>query len=145
MRGERLQLSDWKELRRRVGFRIRRYGGRALLWVGRLATAFILFSCLLVLAYRFVNPPTTPLIAYESFRLGAVDWRWAPIEEISADLTRSVVAAEDAGFCGHRGVEWAAVREALRDWRETGELRGASTITQQTAKNLFLWPGRSFV
>ena len=127
----------------RIWFRIRRYGGAALLWVGRVATFLILFTSLWVLSYRFINPAATPLIVYEYARLGDVDWRWRSIEQVSPDMRRSLVAAEDSRFCEHRGVELSAILAALSEWRRTGKLQGGSTITQQTAKNLFLWPGRT--
>lgn len=133
---ERLGKARWRALR---------LLGRVLLWLGRLATAFVLLSSLWVASYRVVDPPTTPYILWESWRLDGVDQRWRPIERISADVSRSVVAAEDSGFCAHGGVEINAILEALADWRETGTLRGGSTITQQAAKNLFLWQDRSFV
>ncbi|MEM8616526.1 MAG: monofunctional biosynthetic peptidoglycan transglycosylase [Pseudomonadota bacterium] len=66
---------------------------------------------------------------------------WTPLEQISPHLARAVIAAEDAGFCKHHGVSGTAIREAWEDYRETGRMRGASTITQQTAKNVFLWNG----
>lgn len=118
---------------------------RALLWIGRLITAFVVLSSLWVLSYRWFDPPTTPYILMEAERLGGVDWRFTPIERISPDLLRSIVAAEDSGFCDHDGVDIEAIRDALSDWRERGWLRGGSTITQQTAKNLFLWQDRSMI
>jgi monofunctional biosynthetic peptidoglycan transglycosylase len=82
-------------------------------------------------------------------------WRWAtgarivysplPIERMARALPLAVIVAEDAKFCSHRGVDWGAIREAIDEADDITEARGASTITQQTAKNLFLWPGRSFV
>jgi monofunctional biosynthetic peptidoglycan transglycosylase len=68
-----------------------------------------------------------------------------PFEAISPAVPQAVIAAEDARFCTHRGIDWGEVREALADAEEGGRLRGGSTITQQVAKNLFLWPGRSLV
>ncbi len=117
---------------------------RVLLWIGRIATAVIVLTSLWVLSYRFVDPPATPYILMEQSRLGAVDWRFTALDAVSPDLLRAIVAAEDSGFCDHSGVEVGAILEALADWRRTGRLRGGSTITQQTAKNLFLWPERSF-
>ena len=66
-----------------------------------------------------------------------------PLEQISHHLVASVIASEDAGFCRHRGVDWGALREQLT--AEDGPARGASTLAMQTAKNLFLWPGASYV
>jgi monofunctional biosynthetic peptidoglycan transglycosylase len=75
----------------------------------------------------------------------AVDHPWVPIEDISPNLPLAVIASEDGQFCTHWGVDWGAVREAINEARRRGKFRGASTITMQTAKNLYLWPGRSYV
>src|SRR6202790_3027087 len=75
-----------------------------------------------------------------------VSRQWIEFSTISPALPRSVVSAEDAKFCSHHGIDWGALREVIDDAEEEGEVtRGGSTITQQVAKNLFLWPGRSVV
>ncbi len=94
--------------------------------------------------YRFIDPISTPML-----------WRWAtgsrveritvPLTHISPALPVAVIVAEDGTFCHNRGIDLGAMREALRQSGDVGESRGASTITQQTAKNLFLWQGRSYV
>lgn len=99
------------------------------------------FFVALVLIYSVVNPPVTHTIWSEWRRLGRVDREWVPIEEISPIMARSAVAAEDANFCLHWGFDVEAIRDALED----GGSRGASTITQQVVKNVFLWQGRSWV
>ncbi len=114
---------------------MRRALARAARWAGLATLAW-------VGAYAWADPPTTALIAAERARLGAVAQEWRPLGEIAPDLARAVVAAEDSGFCDHWGVDVAALRTALA---EAGRLRGASTITQQTAKNVFLWPDRSWL
>ena len=96
---------------------------------------------LLVLAFRWVNPPLNYYQASEWWRLGELDRSWVAMEEIAPEMARAVVAAEDANFCLHWGVDF----EALRDVLESGSSRGASTISQQVAKNVFLWHGRSFL
>ena len=68
-----------------------------------------------------------------------------PLERIAPAVAKTVIASEDARFCRHRGIDWGELRAAIDEADELGEARGASTITQQTVKNLFLWPGRSFV
>lgn len=93
-----------------------------------------------VLFYSVVNPPTTPYIVSESRRLGGVDRTWVSIEEVSSFMPRSVVAAEDANFCDHWGFDVKAIRAALME----GSGRGASTISQQVVKNVYLWQGRSW-
>ena len=82
-------------------------------------------------------------------------WRWAigarverrfvPLDRLVPVLPVTVIAAEDARFCRHRGIDWQEIREQLEDVEDIREARGVSTITQQTVKNLFLWPSRSLV
>lgn len=110
-------------------------------WVTRAVLGIVCFFLALVLLYSVVNPPITHTIWSEWRRLGKVERDWVPIEEINPIMARSVVAAEDANFCLHWGFDVAAIRDALED----GGNRGASTITQQVVKNVFLWQGRSWV
>jgi len=109
-------------------------------WLWR--TAFLVLAIFLLTLYalRTLNPPTTPYMWAEASRLGGIDHQWVPLGEIAPVLARSVVAAEDANFCNHFGFDMAAIRAAVAD----GGGRGASTITQQMVKNLFLWHGRSW-
>jgi monofunctional biosynthetic peptidoglycan transglycosylase len=117
----------------------------------RFAVLFAIAAAILVLIpyaiaplYRFIDPITTLML-----------WRWAtgarveqiavPLDRISPALRLAVIVAEDGSFCHNYGIDLGAMREALRQSGEVGEARGASTITQQTVKNLFLWQGRSFV
>lgn len=98
----------------------------------------------LTVVYAFVDPPSLPILRRE--RAGeTVRQEWRPLEAFSPDLVRSVVMAEDARFCLHHGVDLAQVRVVLREWREGLPPRGASTITMQLVKNLFLWPERSYL
>jgi monofunctional biosynthetic peptidoglycan transglycosylase len=98
-------------------------------------------ALLLVLLFRVVNPPTNVLILSERLRLGAVEQDWVPLASMSDWLPLSAAAAEDANFCRHAGFDVEGIRAALADDR----LRGGSTISQQVAKNVFLWPARSWV
>ncbi len=98
-------------------------------------------SIAVVFLLNWVNPTTTYYIWQEKQRLGNVEALWTPMDDIAPVLARSVVAAEDANFCLHWGFDLAAIRTALAD----GGRRGASTLTQQTVKNVFLWPARSWV
>ena len=133
------QPSSPKLLRRRpLGRRLRRFALR----VGLLA---LLLPVPLVLAYRFVPPPITPLMVIRSVGGAPLDKRWVPLERIAPALPRAVIASEDEKFCSHHGFDWAAFNNAYRDWRAGREPKGASTITMQVAKNLFLWPGRSVI
>ena len=90
--------------------------------------------------YGAVPPPTTPYVLAEGMRLGSVERTWVPADEIAPVMLRSVVAAEDADFCLHWGFDMRQLRLAI----EEGANRGASTLTQQTVKNLWLWQGRSW-
>lgn len=98
-----------------------------------------------IVVYRFVPPPGTPLMLIRAAEGAPIVRRWTPLEEIAPSLPKAAIAAEDNLFCRHRGFDWRAVQLALDEWEEEGRLRGASTITMQTAKNLFLWPGQSWL
>ena len=111
-----------------------------LKWLFRACIASAALILIAVFLYSVVNPPTTPYIMSESRRLGGVDRVWVPIEEMSPHMLRSVVAAEDANFCKHWGFDVAAIRAAINQ----GGARGASTISQQVVKNVYLWQGRSW-
>lgn len=109
-------------------------------WATRLALGVMAGYLALIVLYTFVNPPTTLTIWSEARRLGAVDRQWTPIEDIAPVMARSVVAAEDANFCTHWGFDMRAIRQAI----DEGSGRGASTLSQQVVKNVFLWQGRSW-
>src|SRR5207237_2436823 len=94
--------------------------------------------------YRAGHPVST-LMAWRWLKGAPVTRPWIDLAAMSPALPRAVVGAEDAKFCSHRGVDWAALREVMDDAEDGEVTRGGSTITQQVAKNLFLWPGRSVV
>src|SRR5919198_719412 len=113
-----------------------------LAWTLLLVVAVVvLLPYLLVPIYRVVDPVSTLML-----------WRWAtgarveravvPIERMAPALPATVIASEDGRFCSHHGVDWRELKERLDDVDDIGRARGVSTITQQTAKNLFLWQGR---
>lgn len=110
-------------------------------WAARAVLALAALALLWIVGTRWVNPPTTHTIAAEAARLGAVERVWVPLEGIAPVMRRSAVAAEDAGFCDHWGFDLDAIRAAI----DAGAGRGASTISQQVVKNVFLWQGRSWV
>lgn len=112
---------------------------RLIRWFLRWVLRLIVVVALVVLAFRWVNPPLNYYQASEWWRLGALDRDWVALEDISGVMARSAVAAEDANYCLHWGIDLEAIQEVL----ESGSRRGASTITQQVAKNVFLWHGRS--
>ncbi|BBK31166.1 monofunctional biosynthetic peptidoglycan transglycosylase [Stella humosa] len=100
---------------------------------------------LLIVAYRWIDPPATPLMAIRWVEGAAIDRRPVALAAIAPALPRAVIASEDNRFCTHHGIDFEAVQDALDEQEETGRLRGASTITMQVARNLFLWPGGGFV
>src|ERR1700756_3440948 len=106
--------------------------------------AALLLPYLLAPLYRAGHPVST-LMAWRWLKGAPVARQWIDFSAISPYLPRSVVASEDAKFCSHHGIDWDALREAIDDAEEGEATRGGSTITQQVAKNLFLWPGRSVV
>ncbi|WP_207483215.1 monofunctional biosynthetic peptidoglycan transglycosylase [Arenibaculum pallidiluteum] len=107
--------------------------------------ALAAFSVLWVLAYRVVPVPATPLMLVRAVQGHGLDKDWTALDRISPNLARAVIAAEDTKFCGHYGFDLEAIEDALQDNAEGGSMRGGSTISQQTAKNAFLWPDRSWL
>jgi monofunctional biosynthetic peptidoglycan transglycosylase len=118
-------------------------------WLRRAASVVLLvFAGLLlsIILIRFVNPPITPVMIAERLSGTTLKQRWVPLESISPNLPLAVIASEDGRFCQHWGVDWGAVRDAVKEGKGVGGgFRGASTIPMQTAKNLYLWTGRSYV
>ncbi|QIE55543.1 monofunctional biosynthetic peptidoglycan transglycosylase [Pikeienuella piscinae] len=110
--------------------------------VMRLLVTAALVASLWVVAYRWIDPPVTYLIASEWLRLGDVSRDWRDLDEISPDMARAAMGGEDAKFCAHYGFDFKSIRMALADERRR---RGASTISQQVAKNAFLWPGANWL
>lgn len=98
----------------------------------------------LIAAYRFL-PPISTLMVAQWLQGETTDRQYVPIERISGSLRAAVIVSEDARFCEHDGVDWGALREVVDKSDEDGPSRGASTIPMQTAKNLFLWPSRSYI
>ena len=105
----------------------------------------LLIPVVLLPAYSRINPPITTVMIAKRIAGASIVKAWRPIEAISPHLVRAVIVAEDARFCAHSGIDWRQVEEVLSDAENGGQLRGASTITMQTVKNLFLWPGRSWL
>ena len=110
------------------------------------ALGWVALTILLVLPWRWIPPPTTAFMLQERLSgEGTVDYQWAPWDGISAHLPIAAVAAEDQKFPDHFGFDFDEIGKALERNRRGGRLRGASTITQQVAKNLYLWPGQNLV
>jgi len=106
---------------------------------------FFIGPVVVVAIYRFIPPPVTYLMVQRVFEGRGFDRRWVPMREISPALVRAVIAAEDARFCEHHGFDLEAIEKAFAANAAGKKLRGGSTISQQTAKNVFLWPGRDWV
>ena len=115
-------------------------------WLFRGVLALVLVSTLPVIILRWVDPPTSAVILQRTLSEGrSQDYRWVPLTRIAPEAALAVVAAEDQKFPHHRGFDLQAIREAVQRNARGGRLRGASTLTQQVARNLFLWQGRSYL
>ncbi len=115
-------------------FAIARFFAKLVLW-------FLAISVLLVLAFRFVPPPVTATMLLDG---NGITKDWEPLANIDRNLVSAVIAAEDGKFCSHDGFDREAIENAMRRNREGGRIRGGSTISQQTAKNVFLWQGGGY-
>ena len=115
-------------------------------WLAVLVVVFGVIGPVAVVAiYRFVPPPLTWLMVQRAFEGHGFDRRWVPLRRISPQLVRSVIGAEDSRFCQHHGFDWGAIQKAMaHNEARPGRIRGGSTISQQTAKNVFLWPHRDW-
>jgi len=120
-----------------------------ILW--KTCLAFFVVSIVSVVVYKWVPVPITPLMLIrdvEQFKNGQgiiMEHDWFPLEEISPKLQLAVVCSEDQNYLKHFGVDWGAIQKAMKENEKGKRVRGGSTITQQTAKNLFLWQGRSYL
>ena len=120
--------------------------GRIFRLVVVLVLVFGLIGPILTVAvYRFLPPPVTWLMVERTFQGHGFNRTWRSIDQMSPQLTRSVIAAEDAKFCEHHGFDFEAMQKAMAHNERSGKVRGGSTISQQTAKNVFLWPDRDYV
>lgn len=118
-------------------------------FVFRIALWFIGLSLLLVLVFRFVPVPVTVFMIYKWVEAPQdqeqhFDKDWVPLSEISPHLIQAVIASEDQKFPEHFGFDWEALQDAYQENKTGASVRGGSTITQQTAKNMFLWPGKNY-
>lgn len=103
---------------------------------------FIGISLLMVVIYRFIPPPVTLTMLMDS---KGINKDWMSLSQIDKNMARAAIAAEDSKFCTHRGFDKEAIEDALRYNARGGKIRGGSTISQQTAKNVFLWQGGGFL
>jgi len=119
-----------------------------LLWYfsSRIIIGAVAASLLTVFALRYFNPPTSTEMLRYKLSGGVVRHEWVDIEKISPHLVRAVIMSEDGQYCRHNGIDWRQVEKAWQEALEGAKKpRGASTITMQTAKNLFLWADRSYI
>ncbi|WP_431355798.1 monofunctional biosynthetic peptidoglycan transglycosylase [Caulobacter segnis] len=124
--------------------------GRAGRLIGMILMVLLLVGVvgpvMTVIVYRFVPPPITFLMVQRMFEGKGLDRKWIALDDMSPALPRAVIAAEDAKFCQHNGFDFTAMQKAMKNnERRPSKIRGGSTISQQTAKNVFLWPQRSYI
>ncbi|MFZ4101112.1 MAG: monofunctional biosynthetic peptidoglycan transglycosylase [Sphingobacterium thalpophilum] len=119
--------------------------------IQKVIVCFLAISLVWVLIYRFVNPPITFLMIQRAVerKIDGKDFKihksWLPVEDISANLKKAAIAGEDINFLDHKGFDFKAMERAFVKNKKGKSIRGGSTISQQTAKNVFLWPGRSYI
>lgn len=124
--------------------KIIRFCKKVLLW-------FFGISIFSTILFRFVPVPITPLMLIRSVEQVidgkpiTLKHKWVPIEKISPNLQKAVIASEDGTFLNHHGFDFSALKKAITNNKKGKKLKGGSTISQQTAKNVFLWPGRSYI
>ena len=114
-------------------------------FLGRAIVYFVVWSVLWVLIYRFVPPPITFTMIGDMADGESISRDWMPLSQIDRSMTQAAIAAEDAKFCSHNGFDRGAIESAMKRNARGGRIRGGSTISQQTAKNAFLWQGGGYV
>jgi monofunctional glycosyltransferase len=119
--------------------------GRIFGWILKLIVAFFAISILWVVAYRFVNPPITANMLIDILGGRGATRDWMPISQIDRDMVDAAIAGEDGKFCSHHGFDIQAMENAMKNNASGGRIRGGSTISQQTAKNAFLWNGGGYL
>jgi monofunctional glycosyltransferase len=133
-------IPRYRRKRQRSGFSF----GRLFGWLIKLILAFLLISVLWVIAYRFVNPPITATMLGDVLAGRGASRDWMSIKQIDRDMVRAAIGAEDSKFCSHNGFDVEAIEDAMKRNASGGRIRGGSTISQQTAKNAFLWQGGGY-
>lgn len=124
---------------------------KVLIWMRRFLLFFLLSSLLAVWVFRFVPIRLTPLMLirvcqqWSDGKSAKIQQKWVPIEKISAHMIHCVIASEDNKFLDHNGFDYEAIKKAKKQNKKGGKVYGASTISQQVAKNVFLWPRRSWI
>jgi len=133
-------VPKYKRQRKRSGSLL----GRIVRFFVKLVLVFLIGSVLWVLAYRFVNPPITATMLGDVVAGRGATRDWMSIDEIDRDMVRAAIGAEDSKFCAHNGFDVEAIEDAMKRNASGGRIRGGSTISQQTAKNAFLWQGGGY-
>jgi len=134
-----------KRAKRSISTYKRRRKGRGFWgWLVRIFLGLFLFSILWVLAYRFVPPPVTATMLGDLFAGRGINKDWMSLNQMDRDMVRAAIAAEDGKFCQHNGFDFEAIEDAMKRNASGGRIRGGSTISQQTAKNAFLWQGGGY-
>ncbi len=110
-----------------------------------MAILFIVFSMAGVITYRFINPPITPYMIIQWWQLDQFRHQWRSLSGISPYLQQAVMVSEDQKFMDHQGFDWSQVQKAMEENKMRHRVRGASTISMQVARNVFLWQGRTWV
>lgn len=124
---------------------------KILRWVKKAMLWFFAISILLVIVFKWVPIPFTPLMAIRAVenkwegKDAVLSHDWVPLEEISPNLQKAVIASEDGNFLNHYGFDFQAMQKAFKNNQKGKRIKGGSTISQQTAKNVFLWQGRSYL
>jgi monofunctional biosynthetic peptidoglycan transglycosylase len=137
-----IQAVSGERTRKRIGRRPRHHWFRR---AGRILLVLAAAVLLSMVAFRFINPPTTSVMMMSKLKGSTIRQNWVPLDQMSRQLPLAVIASEDGRFCAHWGVDWGAVREAVKEGGGLSGIRGASTIPMQTVKNLYLWNGRSYL
>ncbi|PQL94346.1 monofunctional biosynthetic peptidoglycan transglycosylase [Apibacter adventoris] len=115
-------------------------------WVKRIIIGLFLLSIVLTFTYKWIPVPFTELMLKRYFINGSkIEKKWIPINSISNSIQLAVVSSEDQNFIKHHGFDFKQIQKVLEDQQEGGRVRGASTISQQTAKNVFLWDGKNYI
>lgn len=117
--------------------------GSWLRWLGFSLAIVAALPFVTTVLYRWMPPPVSMLMLIRAAQGAGIDYRWTPLDQISPQLVKAAVTAEDARICEHHGIDWKVLQELIEAPGEPR--RGGSTIAMQTAKNLFLWPSRSYV
>ena len=129
-----------RKIKNKPGF-LKRFSRRLLIF----GFSVFVLSLLMVLPFRWINPPTTAFMLQYDSGSGPMLHEWVSWNDMGDASPIAVVASEDQKFASHFGFDVKSIRESVEDFNDGASLRGASTITQQVAKNLYLWPGKSFL